>query len=170
MNEMRDAKVLVVDPGLETGVLKVLILDGVIARVEAFEMDIRSFWRMCFDELNTYTNVVCETFIINAETGKKTPAPWSLELIGLLRAMCWRAGVKFDMQKPGDAHEFDHDSGTTKCRLYGLWVRGGAGHAKMAAKHFVLWACGAGGFGLAILKARDRMPALPLTIVHWDDS
>src|SRR5688572_29788104 len=117
--------ILVVDPGLATGVTWAEITDGQLALVRPYEMDIRSFWTFVNSRMSTVDVIVCESFIISVKTGKLKQAPWSLELIGLLRERAWTRDIPFVIQKPGEALEFE---GTpSKAREYNLWVRGGEG-------------------------------------------
>ena len=82
--------------------------------------------------------VVCERFIINAQTAKKTQAPFSLEQIGILRQCLIDAGRKPDdiyFQSPSDAKGmFDNP----KLKKLEYWHKGGEGHALDAIRHALL--------------------------------
>lgn len=80
--------------------------------------------------------VVCEAFIITVATAKKTQAPWSLEIIGLLRYLCEKYEVPFILQTPSDAKRF---STNEKLKSIGWYVRG-QGHATDSHRHLLLWA------------------------------
>ena len=86
-------------------------------------------------------HVACESFRITAHTAKLSPAPWSLEIIGALRWLCHRNGIGFTLQTPGDAKRFATD---TKLDKLG-WARPpGAGHARDAQRHLLLFLVRAG--------------------------
>lgn len=80
--------------------------------------------------------VVCERFIISAQTGKFSQAPWSLEQIGVLRFLCKKYDVSFILQNVADAKKFCTDE-----RLNSInWRRPpGAGHARDAQRHALLF-------------------------------
>lgn len=162
-------RVLCVDPGLATG-LALLEFDrntALITSVEPLEMDVRSCWSYIYAKLPECDAVVCETFTITAATGKKTQQPWSLWLIGLLQAECWRLKIPIYMQKPGEAMEFE---GTpSKAKTFNLWVRGGEGHAKMAVLHMIYYLVIRSGCGLAILRNEHAKP-MQLRCYTWDEA
>jgi hypothetical protein len=133
--------ILAVDPGkasglalfsLETGEEPVLIWSQEYQQ-EEYAKPIRS-------TLAKYPNVlvVCERFIINAQTAKKTQAPYSLEQIGILRQCLMDAGRKADdiiFQSPSDAKAmFDNP----KLKKLEYWHKGGEGHALDAIRHALL--------------------------------
>lgn len=86
--------------------------------------------------------LVCESFIITPQTAKNSVAPWSLELIGVMKYLTGALGKPAPvMQTAGDAKRFcDND----RLRALGLWHRGGAGHARDALRHGVLYMVRAG--------------------------
>lgn len=125
--------ILAVDPGKTTGY--VLWNDG--ERIEG-ELYGEAFLDRA-DELivsDQVDVVVCERFIITAQTGKKTQAPWSLEQIGALRFLCRKHNVHFVLQSASDAKRFATDH-----RLNALgWKRPkGAGHARDAQRHLLVF-------------------------------
>lgn len=82
--------------------------------------------------------VVCERFVINAQTVRNSQAPYSLEQIGVLKHLCREAGypveqIKF--QAPVDAKNMFPN---TALKTLGIWHRGGAGHANDALRHALL--------------------------------
>lgn len=170
MHDLSKFHVLVVDPGLATGVSFLTYERDVAGQVRLtdlapYEMDVPSFWSFARAKLPECVACVCETFTITAETGKKSQAPWSLELIGFLRAECFRLGIPFDMQKPGEAHEFEGNP--SKARTYGLWVRGGEGHAKMSTLHAILWTVKRHGLRSISWREAGLSPC-PLECYSWD--
>lgn len=82
--------------------------------------------------------VVCERFIINAQTAKKSQAPYSLEQIGILKQCLMDAGRNADeiiFQSPSDAKAmFDNP----KLKKLEYWHKGGEGHALDAIRHALL--------------------------------
>lgn len=130
-------KVFVVDPGLDTGWvlwdpddhgvtgLQYGHDDNPLRFAATAEALIDSRW------LHT---VVCERFIITPNTGKKSQAPWSLELIGVLRYHCAKAGVAFVEQLPTDAKTF---ADNVRLKRIGLYIPND--HARDAMRHLVLW-------------------------------
>jgi len=162
-------QVMFVDPGLATG-LVMLGYDqetATITSLEPFEMDVRSCWSFIYAKLPTCQACVCETFTITPQTGKKTQQPWSLWLIGLLQAECWRLGIPIYMQKPGEAMEFEGKP--SKAREYNMWVKGGEGHAKMAMLHAIYWLVIKSGGGLAALRNEHAEP-MQLKCYTWDEA
>jgi len=79
--------------------------------------------------------VVCERFIINAGTAKKTQAPWSLEQIGALRYLCRLHRVELVLQSPGEAKSF---STNDKLKTLGWYAPSTGGHQADAARHLLL--------------------------------
>jgi hypothetical protein len=126
--------VLAVDPGKVTGY--VLYEDG--KRIEG-ELPFEDFLAYVAEIITTTSldAVVCERYIISAQTGKLSQAPWSLETIGVLRFLCnWKSSTSFVLQNVGDAKRFATDE-----RLNHIgWKRpSGAGHARDAQRHLLLY-------------------------------
>lgn len=86
----------------------------------------------------TRLEIVCERFVINAQTARKTQAPWSLEQIGILKQTMRDHNIPEESiiwQAPADAMSmFPND----KLKILGYWHRGGAGHANDAIRHALL--------------------------------
>lgn len=127
------SNVLAVDPGKVTGYA--IWYDG--HRVEG-ELDGSKFLHKAVGliENGELDFVACERFIISAQTGRLSQAPWSLEQIGVLRFTCERHDVQFTLQNAGDAKRFATDE-----RLdYLGWGRSlGAGHSRDAQRHLLLF-------------------------------
>jgi hypothetical protein len=83
-------------------------------------------------------SVVCERFVINAQTVRNSQAPYSLEQIGVLKHLCRVNGFSVEeiaFQSPVDAKTmFSND----KLKKIGTWHRGGEGHANDAIRHALL--------------------------------
>jgi hypothetical protein len=126
--------ILAVDPGKTTGY--VVWRDG--ERTTEKELYCEKFCDVAYELIATgqVDVVVCERFIVTAQTGKYTQAPWSLEQIGLLRFLCRKYEVKFVLQNVSDAKSF-----ATETRLRHLgWNRPqGAGHARDAQRHLLVY-------------------------------
>lgn len=135
--------VLTVDPGLANGVA--LVQREPMEKIWSDELDWKGTYRKVNNTLHELggenVDVVVEKFIITPNTGKLSQAPWSLEVIGQMRALAWLHGCtgadgSITLQKSGDALDFAPNS---RLRAVGLWHRGGAGHAKVALKHALLF-------------------------------
>lgn len=81
------------------------------------------------------TLVIVESFIVTPQTAKKSQAPWSLEVIGVLRWLASKYRAGFEMQKPSEAKSFVSNE---RLRKVGWWHRGGEGHARDALRHLLL--------------------------------
>lgn len=134
----------VVDPGLTTGFGLVRYYpdrkDFEILKASEnndplnFVHDVNDFLEQRLENVT----VVCESFIITANTAKKTQAPWSLEIIGALKYLCYRYNYPFVLQAPADAKSFaDND----KLRRAGFWQKSlyGDGDVNDAMRHMLLW-------------------------------
>ncbi len=140
--------VLAVDPGLMTGACRWWAGAGV---EPGFELPHMEFLDWAWKFLSAHgpgTMVVCENFLINAGTAKKTPAPWSLEQIGALRWMAHHHGAGFELQTPADAKTF-----VTNQRLKdaGCWLVSRE-HARDAARHLLLYLARTGWYDGSSLK------------------
>lgn len=83
-------------------------------------------------------DVVCERFVINAQTVKNSQAPYSLEVIGIVKQCLKDNGKAMDdiyFQTPADAMTmFDNK----KLKKLDYWHVGGGGHALDAIRHALL--------------------------------
>ena len=95
-----------------------------------------SYWESA--SMPVKVDIVCERFVINVQTAKKSQAPWSLEQIGILKQILRDREVPEESiiwQAPADAmNMFPND----KLKVLGYWHRGGAGHANDAIRHALL--------------------------------
>lgn len=91
------------------------------------------------DELDNVASyeIVMEKFTITAQTGKNTNAEnWSPEIIGAVKYLAWKYGVKFSEQTPAEAKNFVPNE---RMKAVGIWHVGGEGHARDALRHGVLY-------------------------------
>jgi len=140
------ARFIAIDPGLMTG-LSVWEWDrvGDPALMWSGEVDYDHFassvrsWYDLSDRDSMYLNVICERFVINAATAKKSQAPYSLELIGQLKLIMMDHEVSPETiayQSPSDAMAmFDNK----KLKKLDYWHVGGAGHALDSIRHGLLY-------------------------------
>jgi hypothetical protein len=82
--------------------------------------------------------VCCERYIISAQTGRLSQAPWSLESIGALRFLCVRGNTEFLLQNASNAKRFGTDE---RLNHIGWPKPSGAGHARDAQRHLLLFLC-----------------------------
>lgn len=127
--------ILGIDPGLATGLCLIDTSEPTNPRlVWSEEVDMLKFYELVPDTLDKYQgeiSVVCENFLISVSTAKKSPAPWSLELIGLSRYLCTIRDIPFIVQNPNEREISTHPM----IKHFGLWHRGGEGHANQAIRH-----------------------------------
>jgi len=87
-------------------------------------------------EKESIDQVVCERYIVSGQTGKYSPANWSLEQIGVLKYLCEKHGAAFTLQNAADAKRF-----ATEDKLNMMhWKKiRGKGHARDAQRHLLLF-------------------------------
>lgn len=128
---------LSIDPGLATGVCLIDLIDPENpVKVWSKEVTIEEFHDN-IEQLISHeeTHVVIEDFKITVETGKLSDAPWSLELIGVVRYLCYLNGKVLDLQLPSQKPFADND----KLRAVDFWHVGGEGHANDSLRHAMVW-------------------------------
>lgn len=135
-----------IDPGLKTGMCVVQRDGETLTKIWSAELDeeqvapaLRRFltWQQENSIPDADFNVVVERFFITAQTAKNSQAPWSLELIGVVKQCLRDARYPLEMvywHKPSDRMLVTNDV----LRATGLWHRGGAGHANDAARHVLV--------------------------------
>lgn len=133
--------ILAVDPGKATGLA---LFEFSAGKEPAFtwarEVQQEEYALPIREVLREYPNteVVCERFVINAQTVRNSQAPFSLEQIGILKQCLMDVGRKPDdiyFQSPSDAKGmFDN----TKLKKLEYWHKGGDGHALDAIRHGLL--------------------------------
>lgn len=137
----RERHLLAVDPGLTTGlaVWDIPQYEDELKGPRATELDVEQLYRLLTQLLlegaYTYT-VVCEAYTISERTMKNTRQNWSLEIIGVLKYMCWLRGHIFaPLQSASAAKSF-----ATNERLKGCgWYIPGRGHSNDALRHLLLF-------------------------------
>lgn len=128
--------VIALDPGKISGVVTYRHDDGQL--LDASEhpfFDVCRYVEMTAEGPSTTLTVVCESFIITAQTHKNTQAPWSLEVIGAVRYILDKHGQRgLIMQHPSAAKRF-----ATDVKLKQLdWHQRGKTHANDAIRHLLL--------------------------------
>jgi len=93
-------------------------------------------WIERYLEFTRVEAVICEDYVITHETLKKTRGEnWSLESIGALRYVSFKAEVPFTTYTAGESKRFSTDS---KLERAGLWNPTAGGHANDAARLIML--------------------------------
>lgn len=137
--------IIAIDPGLASGVAHVIVGPEGFTIVTTDELApwetgewLRASLRLVPDP--DTTAVVIERFTITAKTAQNSQAPWSLEIIGQSRWIVWdEISPERDLilQSVSDSQAaFTND----RLRSFGLWHRGGHGHAVEALRHVALFA------------------------------
>lgn len=136
---------LAIDPGKTSGIALVNAYENPVKLAWSIEVDEDHFaetirpvlnWR--FTPAASTLTIVCENFIITPNTAKKSQAPWSLKMIGVLEQCCRDVGHPTDdiiLQTSSEARVFCNNA---QLQAIGLWHRGGGGHANDALRHAVL--------------------------------
>ena len=131
-------KVLAVDPGLATGIARWWpIVDPVGGALVQFESSIVQRDEV-FDVLNRlvpqFDVVVFETFTVTAKTLKLSRQYDALEIIGVIKFLCWRDDKPWHGQSP-NVKDFAKNP-----RLKQLgWYKPGEGHDNDAARHLLVY-------------------------------
>lgn len=140
---MKNRYLISVDPGLNTGVA-VFQFDGTRAdpilldSVELTEDEYAPYIRKHF-EAHPETEVACEKFTITMKTAKLSQAPYSLELIGVLKQIVRDRGrpvSDIEIQTPENAKNKYPNPALKKL---GFWHVGGGGHALDGIRHGLLY-------------------------------
>ena len=136
--------VLAIDPGKTTGIAlfsyesasePVLEWSEEVEQHEVADAVRATLWA---PTMRHSLDVVCERFIINAQTVRNSQAPYSLEVIGIVKQCLQDNGRPMDdifFQAPADAMGmFDNK----KLKKLEYWHVGGGGHALDAIRHGLL--------------------------------
>lgn len=131
---------LAIDPGLATGMALINITDLNNPQIiNAWELNTTEFYDKAEEIISScgpLLDIVIENFIVTKRTAELTQAPWSLELIGVVRFLARKYYVNdLVLNKPSDKQFADND----KLRQCGFWFVGGEGHANDAFRHAVVW-------------------------------
>lgn len=139
--------VISVDPGKATGFAVLYWVDGsepeIMTTAELQPHEFAPMVRAALSDRNdvdadSQLYVVCERFVINAQTVRNSQAPFSLEQIGVLKQCLRDSGISEDSiiwQSPADAKAMFPNPALKKV---GYWHRGGEGHAIDALRHALL--------------------------------
>lgn len=140
-------RILAVDPGKMTGLACFSLLPGEEPVLEwSAEVDEDTFAVPVRFELDRYPHleVICERFVITAQTAKNSQAPFSLELIGVLKQCVRDHGRSVDsifFQKPADAMNLFPNEALKKLHY---WHKGGKDHGNDAIRHALTYLAGNG--------------------------
>lgn len=156
---MSKAKTIIaVDPGKTTGFAVISYSGEAPALVVSKELAAYPFAMALSDELRAAreagspVELVCERFIINAQTIKNSQAPFSIEQIGIMKYVAYSNGhdpEKIYFQSPSDAKKlFTNDA----LKKLGFWHTGGGGHALDAMRHGLLRLAKTGWVPRALLE------------------
>jgi len=133
---MEPRTLVCLDPGLKSGCAVVYVSQSSLVLMESAENTVQETWEWLENTVNDshsgITEVVCESFIITPETGKKTQSPWSLRLLGVAHYLSEKNGVPYVEQTPSQAKRLVTNQ---MIKDAGVWHRGGAGHANDAIRH-----------------------------------
>lgn len=151
--------ILAIDPGKATGVSCFgyemgsephMIMAGEY-QPDEFAAPVRAIIANAQDE-NIAIEIVCERFIINAQTVRNSQAPYSLEQIGVLKQIMRDAGISEDtlkFQSPADAKRMFPNEAIKKLDY---WYKGGEGHALDSIRHGLLFLAKNGWTPLRLLQ------------------
>lgn len=137
--------ILAVDPGKASGICTFSIEPGQEPVLESSgEYQMREYALPIYTAIRYARNfdfpidVVCERFIINAQTVRNSQAPYSLEQIGILKHIMLDCEIDPDnliFQSPSDAKKMFPNEALKKL---GYWHKGGEGHALDSMRHGLL--------------------------------
>ena len=129
--------VMGVDPGLLTGVAVVKYsLPRGAEVIASAELMFDQLMNWCDAWMETVDRLVVERFIITKKTVSNSQAPWSLEGIGVTRAMAIQHELNMEMQSAAEGKSAVDNQ---MLRRLELWHRGGQGHANDAIRHTVAY-------------------------------
>ena len=150
--------VLSLDPGKLTGVALLRVEPGLDPVLEnSWELEQHEVAKIVREVIWNPTikesiDIACERFVINAQTVRNSQAPYSLEVIGILKQCLFDVGKSADdiyFQSPANAMAMFTNE---KLKKLGYWHRGGAGHALDAIRHALLRAVNSGWKPVGLLK------------------
>jgi hypothetical protein len=127
-------RILAVDPGKITGYAQIST-EWPFESTQLPMLDFLGWAEYVISEPDGPEVVVCESFIVNAQTLRKTRGEnWSLEQIGVLRWFCHKAEVPFTLQSAASAKGFVDDD---RLKHVGWYHGTTGGHANDAARHLL---------------------------------
>lgn len=130
------------DPGLKSGACVFGLNPGEEpVLLWSAEQDVHEVIPIFRSIMNMYPKleVVCERFVITAQTAKKSPQPWSIEIIGTVKQTMRdfdRSEDEIFFQKPADAMRLFPN---TALKKLGYWHKGGKDHANDSIRHGLLY-------------------------------
>lgn len=137
--------ILSVDPGKASGICTFSIVPGEEPVLEkSGEYQMKEYHIPIYETIKYAQamgfkiEVVCERFIINAQTVRNSQAPFSLEQIGILKFIMLDCGIDPDeliFQSPSDAKKMFPNEALKKLEY---WHKGGEGHANDSIRHGLL--------------------------------
>ncbi len=134
--------ILSIDPGLATGLSFFSIESGedpvLLFSWEADFAETQKIVRGLYEKYPT-VETVCERFTITVATAKKSQAPFSLEVIGMVKGLMLDAGYdpqRLALQMPSDAKNIFPNP---KLKKLGYWHVGEGGHANDSIRHGLLY-------------------------------
>lgn len=131
--DLNQRSIVAIDPGKVTGWAEIRLGEFHSGQADMFEI---LEWVDAAINFGFFPTIVCEDFIYNAATAKKTRQTWSTEGIGVLRYLARKADVSFHLQPPVDAKRFATDD---KLKTMGWYRPTKGGHANDAARHLLLY-------------------------------
>jgi hypothetical protein len=139
---MSNKIILAVDPGKTSGICTFSVApneEPVLEKSGEYlmkEYHIPIYETIMYAKAMQFTiDIVCERFIINAQTVRNSQAPFSLEQIGILKYImldCQIDPEELIFQSPSDAKKMFPNETLKKLEY---WHRGGDGHANDAIRH-----------------------------------
>lgn len=144
---MAKRRIIAIDPGKMTGLSVFTLEEGGEPVLEwSAEVDEDTFATPLRIEFANYPHleVVCERFVITVQTAKNTQAPFSLELIGVLKQIVRDNGRPVSsiyFQSPSDVMKLFPNPALKKL---GYWHKGGADHANDSIRHNLAYMSGNG--------------------------
>jgi hypothetical protein len=130
--------VLCIDPGKTSGIALLRITDGEAEKVWSVELDYMESCNLINKTIIEYgpkLRVVYEKFIITPMTAKNSVAPWSLELIGVIKYLTGAYAVETVVSHTSSAAKTFCPN--ARLKSVGLWHKGGD-HARDALRHGVM--------------------------------
>lgn len=149
------AQIIAFDPGLTTG-LAIIEENAWWAAQYTFRQigDVLAEWtHNPEDTFSPGCVLVCESFTITQKTARNSQAPWSLEVIGLIRYMAMVNHLELVFQQPSAAKNLIKDQ---VIKNAGMW-KPGQEHAMDAVRHCLLYAVTQKGkFREALIQCQDE--------------
>jgi hypothetical protein len=152
--------VLAIDPGKRTGYSLFDTQTNKPPWVGEFEFEAGCAWlETWLTGAGPRTAVAVERFIIDQRTVRNSQAPWSLEMIGVVRYLAHKySAADLKLQDVPTAKRFSSDA---RLKTLGWW-RPGLGHGNDASRHTLLYLV-SHGWWTPVLDP-DRVAATEVTV------